>query len=420
MKTCSPNLVLTGLIFLLTLILNTELKAQKDWIEIQSGTTNTLHSIYFSNFNTGYIAGDNGTILKTTDNGDSWFSLNSGTNERLYDVAFLTQNSSSGFAVGDNGLILFSTNAGNSWSPVNSGTNEKLYSIFFPGNNTGYISGTNGTILEVFANGSIGSMQNYNYCHNLISMYFSNTNTGYVACSTATILKTTDGGAAWDSVGTTPGWLRTIHSLDSNKGFATGWGGDIYLTNDGGSNWNTIYTSDNALERIYFPDNNTGYAAGWGGTIFRTRDGGNSWISISYNTSNDFYSVFFNNPDNGFIVGQNGIILKTTTGGLVSIEEDLRQVHPNDSYLFPNYPNPFNPVTTINYQVIRSDNVELEIYNLAGQKVKTLVNEWKITGIYQTQWNGIDSNQRKVSSGVYLYRLRVGSYILTRKMLLVR
>lgn len=84
-----------------------------------------------------------------------------------------------------------------------------------------------------------------------------------------------------------------------------------------------------------------------------------------------------------------------------------------------NYPNPFNPSTTIRYSVKDPAPVRIEIYNLKGQLVKTLVNEHQNTGHYNVIWNGRDSSGRSVGSGVYLYRMQAGDYSSTRKMMLM-
>ncbi len=85
-----------------------------------------------------------------------------------------------------------------------------------------------------------------------------------------------------------------------------------------------------------------------------------------------------------------------------------------------NYPNPFNPITAINYSIANEGNVELEVYNIKGQKVKILINEMKVPGHYQAIWNGTDDNNKQVASGIYLYRLSTGKKTLNRKMLLLK
>ena len=85
-----------------------------------------------------------------------------------------------------------------------------------------------------------------------------------------------------------------------------------------------------------------------------------------------------------------------------------------------NYPNPFNPVTTIDYSIKDAGNVTLEVYNLRGQLVKTLVNEVKETGNHTANWNSTDNSNKSVSSGVYFYKMKTAEYTSTKKMILMK
>ncbi len=85
-----------------------------------------------------------------------------------------------------------------------------------------------------------------------------------------------------------------------------------------------------------------------------------------------------------------------------------------------NYPNPFNPETTISYSVKKSGPVSIDIFNILGQKTKTLVNSVKNPGNYKVVWSGYDDHHKKVSSGIYFYRMRCGNYTSTKKMILMK
>jgi hypothetical protein len=86
-----------------------------------------------------------------------------------------------------------------------------------------------------------------------------------------------------------------------------------------------------------------------------------------------------------------------------------------------NYPNPFNPLTRIDYSLARPARVNLVIYNSAGQLVRTLVQELQqVAGVHHVQWNGRNDAGESLASGVYLYRLEAGDFVRTRKMVLVR
>jgi hypothetical protein len=83
--------------------------------------------------------------------------------------------------------------------------------------------------------------------------------------------------------------------------------------------------------------------------------------------------------------------------------------------LSQNYPNPFNPSTTLQYSVTKSSHVVLEVYNLLGQSVARLVDEVLAPGSYTTMFDA-----STLSSGVYLYRLKAGDFVQTRKMVLMK
>jgi len=85
-----------------------------------------------------------------------------------------------------------------------------------------------------------------------------------------------------------------------------------------------------------------------------------------------------------------------------------------------NYPNPFNPTTTIEFSLNSDQYVELYIFNLKGQKIKSLLQGEMPSGIHHIAWTGENSSGKKVSSGVYLYQLKAGTYTSTKKMLLLK
>ena len=88
--------------------------------------------------------------------------------------------------------------------------------------------------------------------------------------------------------------------------------------------------------------------------------------------------------------------------------------------LEPNYPNPFNPTTTIAYSVPENSLVRITIYNTLGQQVRMLVREQKAPGSYRVTWDGKDNSGKSVASGNYIYRLQAGKYSETREMTLLK
>jgi len=107
---------------------------------------------------------------------------------------------------------------------------------------------------------------------------------------------------------------------------------------------------------------------------------------------------------------------------LVGVDDDLI---PYSFALSQNYPNPFNPSTTIHYTLPAASNVTLNIYNILGQKVRTLVNEQQIVGEHVVRWDGTNDAKRSVATGVYFYRIEIkasdrSEYTMVKKMLLLK
>jgi hypothetical protein len=88
--------------------------------------------------------------------------------------------------------------------------------------------------------------------------------------------------------------------------------------------------------------------------------------------------------------------------------------------LFQNYPNPFNPATTIRYAVASQSPVDLTIYNVKGQKVRHLVSETQSPGRYTVNWDGSSDRGTRVASGVYFYRIQIGTYSAVKKMVVLK
>jgi hypothetical protein len=105
----------------------------------------------------------------------------------------------------------------------------------------------------------------------------------------------------------------------------------------------------------------------------------------------------------------------------VSTAAGIDEAPPNEFALHTNVPNPFNPVTTIRYDVPAGGaDVSISIYDVAGRMVRELVDEHRSAGTWSVQWNGTDTRGQRVGSGVYFYRMRAGSFVETRKMVLLK
>ena len=169
-----------------------------------------------------------------------------------------------------------------------------------------------------------------------------------------------------------------------------------------------------SLYSVYFLNDNTGWAVGGMGTILHTTDGGTNWNSQLSGTSSFLYSVHFTDNNTGWAVGGH-TILKTINGGVSFIEEKEINEIPAAYLLSQNYPNPFNPSTSIQYAVSSRQFVTLKIYDVLGNEVAILVNKEKPAGNYEVEFDATG-----LPSGIYFYTLRSGSFVETKKMVLMK
>ncbi len=139
-------------------------------------------------------------------------------------------------------------------------------------------------------------------------------------------------------------------------------------------------------------------------------------IYKSFFTSFDI-SQFTNDDDINMIIGDALDWFEIEPSGI----EDEEIIVPVSFSLNQNYPNPFNPTTTISFSVAQASSfVTLDIYNIKGQKVRTLINKKLDAGTHQVVWNGNDTNDKSVTSGVYFYKMNAGNYTNTKKMILIK
>jgi hypothetical protein len=99
---------------------------------------------------------------------------------------------------------------------------------------------------------------------------------------------------------------------------------------------------------------------------------------------------------------------------------DLSGLVPATYQLSQNYPNPFNPETTLRYALPRDEKVQLKVFNIRGQLVKTLVNEDMKAGHHSVVWKGRDDADQMVASGIYFVQMQAGDYRQVRKLVLIK
>jgi len=298
------------------------------WSPVVSGTTSNLNSAHLLDSGTGFVVGDAGVILKTTDAGATWAPLVSGTTNILYGVYLLDANQ--GIAVGDQGLILRTTDGGSMWQTIVSSVKDALRSVSFSGVN-GISGGDSQTILYSTDGGASWQIsQSGFFGGGFPGAHMLSPTLGFVAGQNSIFQPllgaTTDGGATWNFQAfyfdKNEGGATDAFFFDQNAGVVSGFvfdgRGAIARTTDGGVNWSTLFF-DQPIEAIDFPQPTSGFAVGWGGRILHSTDRGITWTDQSSGTSANLNDVRFATDGlTGIAVGDGGVTLRTTNGGETS------------------------------------------------------------------------------------------------------
>ncbi len=373
-----------------------------------------------------------GDVTRSNDGGQTWsYPINTTKASSVKDVTFVDDNV--GFFVAADGYIGKSTDGGASWELKDNslfGVSNKYYHfVFFKDALNGFAGGSSGALQFTHDGGETWTEGYAEASFTIYDGMYLNDSTGFAVGSSGKICKTTKGDTGWAEVidfGTMN--MRNIVFVNETTGFIVSSNGFIFKTTDAGDSWVAADTLENLnaiddvpdLYAISFVNESTGFICGEDGAFYMTEDMGESWEQISVPDdllTNTLQGMDWVNETTGFIVGQDGIIIGVE---IVTSIDDPKSIRPVSVKLYPNYPNPFNPTTTIEYELELAGSVELVIYDIQGRKVRTLVNSSQRAGSHKSTWDGRNEMGARVSSGVYVYSLKVNSMAQTRKMILIK
>ncbi len=439
-----------------------------NWEVFSHGSRFDLSSITVTPSGYAWIVGDNGLTMRSTDFGYSWEFQSGGVAGNINSIRFL--NSVTGFVVGDDGLVLRTDDIGETWIQQNSGTSENLYDVFFKDSTTGWIVGDNGTMLKTVDGGvnwvklNIADLTT----NALYSIEGTKFNTKVVGRGGVLLETSTSAGDFWYKISVTPRAFRSVVTLTSKLAFIVGDGGGIFRYGNGGvgvpggmsqiafdpkydfrelcfsgggvgyivgkygivvkttnlgKDWRVHDTLPvNWLNSANFINVDTGFVAGSYGSVFKTTDGGTEWASIPTGINNTINKIYFINEKKGWIAGSYGLIMKTdnATGSTVATKaDDLTADNgipkENDYILFGNYPNPFNPATSISFELRKASELRLNIYNILGQFTAEAAGGFFNKGKHTVYFDGSE-----LPSGIYFYSLESNGVRLTKKMALIK
>jgi len=416
--------------------------SQNTWTKQTSGYNENFKKVFFTDSLYGWIAGDSGLIINTSNGGSNWVTQSRNTNDYLIDVFFL--NRLNGWSIAwriagasIQSIVYTTTNGGQNWATyIYPDSATLLNTIHFINSQTGFIGCSYTSTKSILRTTNGGS--NWfpaNVDTNFASFFpvkkfkFLDVNTGFAAGGyldiCGVVWKTTDGGINWSSkaIGGEP--FNSIDFPNSNTIVISGgdyeYGVSVNYSTDRGENWNWFYTGYFGIGySLSFRTISEGWiSAGFSQMFLRTTDAGLSWINVATPDSTSVYAVTFPNQRTGWAVGDKGTILKFT-GNPIGINNIGGKI-PDRIKLYPNYPNPFNQLTIINYQLSRHGGsltsfIKIKVYDISGKEVAVLVNQRQVPGVNKTTFNGSG-----LSSGVYFYQLIADDEVIqTRKMVLAK
>lgn len=336
--------------------------------------------------------------------------------------------------VTSSGNVYHSSNKGVKWSKQTSiGMSieylkmfDKFYGVMIPDNPT------EGLSIYVSASSGIGWWQNQskNIGGNLSDwrrVDFINNQNGFFfdAMQTQKLYRTGDGGNSWEATNYA-GYASLIKFCNADTGLAVSVNWDtnkfvIQKTTDGGKNWatvNTILSGTWPSDMEFVPNNPDKIWFAANDKLFYSSDGGQSWthhiLDTETSTTRD---IKFVDENNGWILCDNGKIFNTKNNGgyLTSIDNKLEN---NDRLVYTllnNYPNPFNPTTTISYTIHEAGRVQIKIFDVLGKEITVLYDGDKSAGKHTIAW---DANG--IASGTYFYSIVFKNQMLFEKMLLLK
>jgi photosystem II stability/assembly factor-like uncharacterized protein len=398
-----------------------------NWIDLSPYYHPTwCNSISFANSQTGYIGATDMLLLKTTNSGINWiidtslFKNNGFGHPSIYHIQFTDENT--GWLLSDTGLFK-TNNTGTNWiyKPFPTHSPDNMY---FINNNIGWLvvdtEYQSYNYSSVFKTTDGGNNFKFLGFVNALStdIKFYDSLYGYISCQNIlggpNLFRTTNGGNNWQGIEL--GTISSICIINRNKAFVGQSSGYIYKTTDGGDTWTISYNYDNSWSCIKFVNENTGFATNYKKNICYTTNGGDNWNYSNIGFYSGLGEIYFTPQNIGFIVGGYAKIFRTDNlGGIIGINNH-NEVTLQNYKLYQNFPNPFNPETTIKYSLPKNAFVTIKVYNILGKEITTLLNENKPIGDYSTVFNG-----SKFSSGVYFYSLIIdGKLNQVKKMIMIK
>lgn len=380
----------------------------------------------FAYVNSAILSGTDQGLVRSTNNGANWVSAGGGLPYTNIRALILTESSAFNLLAGMvSGRISMSTNYGDNWTAFPAESEQlpflaNTYCILERSNSSNYLVGTERGVYLLpqyyplstwipINNGLPSSETKVRALVENNGEVFAGTNSGVFQLS----------GSSWDekSFGLTNTNVTALTSLGGYlfAGTSQGSVGGIYISSDNGNSW-TLSLNDAWISSFLNIGSNI-FAGSVGNGIWHSTNYGNSWTQINDGLGSGGYSVLSLGADDQYLFAGtiSSSIWRRLLSQVVTGLDEAANLQPKDFILEQNFPNPFNPSTKISWQSTVGSHQTLRIYDVLGTEVATLVDEFRQAGNYE-----VNFDSRQLSSGVYFYKLQAGSFVETKKMILLR
>ncbi len=366
-------------------------KSDTNWYSTQLTNGSTLNSVNFFDETTGFVTGEKGAIFKTEDVGLNWISCGVDSIFNLQEMIFV--NNEKGITVGSKEVridgniyylpaILTTSDYGQTWVEKEFDFTGSLNSVCHIRDGFLIAVGDSGLILSSDDFGESWLIESLGITTNLTSINVCPDYTTVVTGDLGICFYSFDAGGTWGSV-TLPYYYNLKESCFNGYVYAAG------------------------TKEVHI-DGRTYYMA----AVLKINTETNEWIEEFSQVRGTFSGIKFCNGNTGIAIGDSGLVAVYDDGSL-SVTESIAT--PGGFELFQNYPNPFNPITKIRWQLPDNGHQTLNIFDILGNEVRMLVNEYRNAGIYEIDFDATD-----LASGIYFYRLQAGKYSSVKRMIFLK
>lgn len=309
------------------------------WERISTGYNYILKGIEFPEGQSqiGYAGGQSLTymgdaiVIKTTDGGNSWTSVFTGTDNGIEDICFTDLNT--GYIAGWSAFFAKTTNGGTTWTQQNPGSDIYYYTgVAFKDADHGIVSAQTNSAFGVWytSDGGATWYAGSGLANTPYKLKYVTDNTYFLVTNTGEIQKSTNGGANWTTVKSGAGLLLGIDFYNSQIGIATAEDGVIYKTTDGGSTWvtQTINAGDPLWHDVAWRNQNEIVICGTPETIFRSTNAGATWTNDYPASTYDpaLYEILYTNDDKAYLCGSQGYFYRKAIPLLADFSADVTTV----------------------------------------------------------------------------------------------